>query len=484
MSNQQQRTAESPRCRDERGGTSLRRSRAGGTAAASQANSASRTESGTTRLPTFASGGMLLALAALGLHAAPAEPAQTRRASGTSEGVQANGASSYPSLSSDGRFVAFTSEATNLVALDQNDADDVFVKDMATGELRCASLSVAGHPGNGASSSASISGDGQRVAFASSAADLVAGDTNQLADVFVRDLAAGTTVRLSVGPGGVQADGASSGPRLSADGRWVAFSSRATNLVAGDANGVADVFVCDLQTGAIERASLGAGGAEANGPSEGPALSADGRFVAFASVARNLIPGEGPGAPGTWNVYVRDRANGTTVRASARLGGGNGDGHSFEPALSGDGRWVAFTSYARDLVAVDTNARRDVYLRDLLLGTTLRVSLGAGGAEPDHDSSRPALSADGRFVAFESSATNLATGAAPPGSTWVFVHDRSSGITARLFAAPSTPRPDGGAGLAAISADGRFVACSSGEPALVAGDTNEAEDVFVRGPLD
>ena len=146
----------------------------------------------------------------------------------------------------------------------------------------------------------------------------------------------------------------------------------------------------------------------ADGASEGAALSSDGRYVAFSSTASNLIPGEdGTDATKVWDVYRRDRTNGTTVRVSASLSGGKGDGHSFAPAISADGRWVAFASHAHNLITSDLNERPDVYLRDLQSGATARVSVGVGGLESTGDSLRPSISADGRFVTFESSASNL-----------------------------------------------------------------------------
>ena len=404
----------------------------------------------------------------------------TRLASTTSSGAASNGPSSYPALAADGRFVAFASSASNLAAGDANGYDDVFVKDLATSAIVCVSLTPAGATGNGESSAASICGDGSRVVLASEASDLVPSDTNGVADVFLRDLAGGTTLRLSVAAGGAEADGASAAPRISADGRFVAFTSRATNLVAADLNAQSDVFVRDLATGALERISISAAGGDPDGPSEGAAISADGRFVAFASAASNLIGGEAPPTRRTWNVYRRDRETGATVRASPNQVGLAGDGQSSAPAISADGRWIAFTSRASDLVAGDGNARADVYLRDCAAGSTTRVSLGPGGVEPAGDSVRPSISGDGRRVVFESSAANILLQPSPARSTWVLVFDRESGERQRVVPAAAVPRPDGGTLNAAISADGRWIAFSSGEPGLVAGDANELEDVFVH----
>jgi len=408
----------------------------------------------------------------------------TQRISVTAEGTQANGESTFPAISGDGRFVAFTSSAQNLVAGDTNQVQDVFVKDRESGAIQCMSVSTNGAPTWGASYSPSISGDGQRVAFVSEGVDLVAGDSNQVSDVFVRDLAAHATVRASFPPSGHEANGPSSSPRISADGRFVAMVSHASNLVPEDTNNQPDVFVRDLQTGALERVSLGTGGQQADGPSDGPAISADGRFVAFSSQASTLIPDGGSGAESpVWQVYLRDRANGTTVRVSIAVGGVPVDGHCFSPALSADGRFVAFSSQARNLIGNDTNEATDVYVRDVQLATTVRASLGLSGQEANGDCSRPSISADGRFVVFESCAMNIVADSTPEGTSWAYLRDLSNTLTTRLAPPSSESTVAGGASSPAISGDGCWVSFSSGEATLVGGDSNALEDVFLRGPL-
>ena len=195
-------------------------------------------------------------------------------------------ASEQPSLSADGRYLAFSSAAGNLVTDDTNGVRDVFVHDRGTGDLTRVSVDSAGSQGNGGSGSPSISQSGRFVAFTSSADNLVAGDTNGAADIFVHDRQTATTTRVSLSSGGAQADQSSdSFVAISGNGRFVAFASEATNLVSGDTNGVADLFVHDRQTGATERISLDSNEAQANGGSANPSLSADGRFVAFTSSA-------------------------------------------------------------------------------------------------------------------------------------------------------------------------------------------------------
>ena len=230
----------------------------------------------------------------------------------------------------------------------------------------------------------------------------------------------GTTKRVSLGPGGVQGNAGSYSPALSAGGRFVAFQSWASNLVPGDTNGRTDVFVHNRRTGRTERVSVGPNGAQGNAGSASPALSADGRFVAFGSDATNLVPGD---TNGEADVFVHDRRTGTTERVSVGPGGGQGNGESFSPSLSADGRFVAFQSYATNLVPGDTNNTSDVFVRDRGTGTTERVSVRRDGV---HDTSDTlTLSADGRFVAFHSEASNLVVGDTN-GEVDVFVQDRKS----------------------------------------------------------
>src|SRR5437762_932588 len=210
-----------------------------------------------------------------------------------------------------------------------------------------------------------------------------------------RSAGAQTTVRVSVASGGTEGDDASLGSALSADGRFVAFDSAATDLVAGDTNGVSDVFVHDRQTGTIERVSVASGGAQGDGSSGligfafPPALSAAGRFVAFVSAATNLVTGDTNGAA---DVFVRDRQTGTTERVSVASGGTQGNAASWGLALSADGRFVAFQSDATNLVAGDTNGATDVFVRDRQTGMTERVSVASGGAPGNDGTGNPGLS--------------------------------------------------------------------------------------------
>jgi Tol biopolymer transport system component len=219
--------------------------------------------------------------------------------------------------------------------------------------------------------------------------------------------AGGTTERVSVSTGGVQAYWPSDDPALSADGRFVAFHSDASHLVPGDTNGLGDVFVRDRRTGRTERVSVSTRGVQGDRDGGSPALSADGRFVAFHSEATNLVPGD---TNGKRDVFVRDRQAGTTERVSVSTAGGQANDYSYTPAISPGGRFVAFQSLATNLVPGDTNGWGDVFVRDRQAGTTERVSVSTGGVQGNDSSYFPAISAVGRFVAFTSKATNLVPG--------------------------------------------------------------------------
>jgi Tol biopolymer transport system component len=404
--------------------------------------------------------------------------AGTERVSVGPRGAQANQNSSEPDVSADGRYVAFALDATNLVPGDTNGWRDVFVHDRGTGRTTRVSIGPGGAQANAPSEGLDISADGRFVAFSSRATNLVPGDTNRETDVFVRDLRAGTTRRASVGRGGAQSDGFSSGPSLSADGRFVAFHSEATNLVSGDTNGQFDVFVRDLQAGSTRRVSLGPRGAQGNRFSLNPAISGDGRVVAFQSDAGNLVPGDTNDA---WDVFVRLLATGTTRRVSVGPGGAQvADGtDSGVPDISADGRFVAFTSRSPDLVAGDENGDTDVFLHELRAGATRRPSVGAGGVDGNARSGDPVASGDRRLVAFRSDATNLAP-RDTNGHTDVLVRDRRAAAVALASVGPGGVQGNGLSGSPAISADGRFVAFVSFATNLVPGDTNGWSDIFVR----
>jgi Tol biopolymer transport system component len=405
----------------------------------------------------------------------------TTRVSVDSFGVQGNDWSWHrPSLSADGRYVAFMSRASNLVPGDTNRTDDVFVHDRQTGETRRVSVNSFGVEGNDQSWNPAISGDGRHVAFVSEASSLVPADTNERCDVFVHDRQTRHTERVSVDSSGVQANDWSgfSYISISGDGWCVAFSSPASNLVAGDDNDKEDVFVHDRQTGETTRASVDSSGLQSNDESWDATLSWSGRHVEFTSQASNLVLGD---TNDVWDVFVRDRVAGETTRVSVATSGVQGGDFSWDASLSPDGRYVAFTSWASNLVANDTNASSDVFVHDRQTGETVRVSVDSAGGQANYTSGAPSISAGGLRVAFTSQASNLVP-ADTNGDTDLFVHDRYLGQTTRASVDSSGAQANSVSWVGSISAHGRYVAFESTASNLVPGDTNDVPDIYVRGP--
>lgn len=432
----------------------------------------------------------------------------TTRASSSSSGEQGNNDAVSPAISADGRYVAFASDASNLVAGDTNAIEDIFVRDRATGATTRASVSSAGEQANLPSWGAAISADGRYVAYASEATNL-APESITCTDgartlyfpylacnqVFLHDLLTGATSQVSVSSQGLPANGSSFNPALSASGRYVAFESPASNLVPRDMNGFTDVFVHDRVTGATTRVSMTARGEETRCDSYRPSISADGRHVAFHSCAQ-IAPRDENGIA---DVFLHDRATRTTMIVSATSAGRSGEGASNWAQLSADGRYVAFTSSASDLVPGDTNGVEDVFLWDRLGDTTTRMSVSSSGKQGDDTSVGFSISADGRYVTFDSEATNLVPGrsvctASPTrGLAYyylldpcrhVFLHDRVTGETIQLDISTSGRRANEASSGPSLSWDGRFVAFDSDATNLVEPDTNTGaqggSDVFVR----
>ena len=402
----------------------------------------------------------------------------TRRVSVSTAGIQSDGWSDFSAISADGSRVAFRSFAANLVAGDSNGFRDVFCRGVFSGQTVIASVASDESPGNQASGPQSVSADGRYVVFSSSANNLVPGDTNGGDDIFLRDVVAGTTTRISVSSGGVQGNGNSISAAISADGNFVAYRSSSTNLVSGDTNGVDDIFVTGRLTGVTERVSLGNSGEQANSTCDYPCLSADGRFVAFESGADNLVGAHNDGNH-FFDVFRRDRLNGVTVMISVSSSNAQGNGHSLFPSISADGESVAFSSDASNFVISDTNGATDVFVRTPATSSTRIVSLSSAQILGNGASGAPSLSADGRYVAFESVAANLVPGDTN-GVQDVFLRDLLPGTTERVSLGSSGVEGDARSSWPSISGDGRFVAFESDATNLVAGDTNGLTDIFVR----
>lgn len=385
-------------------------------------------------------------------------PPATARVSLTAEGKQANHEAWWPRMSADGSAVAFASPASNYVPGDTNNELDIFVADRRTGQTERVSVASDGTQADSFSLTPSLSSDGRFVGFNSGATNLVPGDTNEQTDSFVHDRGTGTTERVSVASDGTQGNGLSSGPSLSADGRYAVFISDADNLVPGDTNNTTDVFIRDRQTGTTSRISQAPDGSPGNGPSREQSVSADGRYVAFQSAASNLVPGD---TDGELDVFVHDRQTGTTT-----LVPGPQPGENTGPVISADGQVVAFTH------------NWQLFTHDLRTGTTEQVSVGSGD-KPDNWAFAPALSDDGSKVAFYSYATNLVAGDTN-GQADVFVRDRKAGTTERVSTGMDGVQGDAASDFPSLSGDGRYVAFESGATNLVEDDTNRRYDVFVH----
>jgi Tol biopolymer transport system component len=395
----------------------------------------------------------------------------TTRVSVTSAGTQVTAGGGIPAVTADGRFVAFHT-AGALIPEDTNTFEDVYVYDRLTSTLERVSLGPGNAQGNGGSRLPTISADGRFVAFASTATNLVSFDSNNVSDVFVRNRQTNTTTRVSMaptgagGPGSAEANGASNDAEISADGSHVVFTSAATNLVGNDTNDRRDTFVVNVQTRVVTRASVSSAGAElAVADAINGTISGDGRFVAFQTLAADAVPSDTNNA---LDVFLRDRQAGTTTRISVGPGGVQGNASSYFPRLSADGRFIVFTSDATNL----DPGGRGVFVHDRQTGQTSGQVLDSG----PNLLVRPlgyAISANGRYLCFEQDeAFNQ--------DDDLYVFDRETRRKTQVNIATNGDRGnDGGLGCA-MSGDGTVIAFASDSSNLVPNDTNSNYDTFVR----
>ncbi|MGI8904598.1 MAG: hypothetical protein ACR2IP_13330 [Solirubrobacteraceae bacterium] len=398
-------------------------------------------------------------------------------------GVDPNGASADPSIAENGLLVAFASQASNLGPVVGNRrVGNIYLFNVLAGSVSLVSAGRGGRPANGVSSSPSISTDGKVVAFASQATNLVAGVHTQFSEVYVR--VGNGPIRL-LSPTFQQPDGDSTQPVVSADGRFVAFTSSSDNVIAGDDNANSDVFRVDLATGTLRRVSVSGDSRQARGASYNPSISADGRLVSFTSSAPNLVAGDRNRVP---DVFVHNMDTGGNRRASVSSGGRQQNASVAAPFtqvsdLSADGHYVVFDSGARNLARGGTSGHTQVFRHSLISGRTSLISTSSLDRHGDNDSFAPSTSADGRVSAFESFADNLASPSAP--SENIFAQDLASKSTLTLdVALNGGPRgPELSSQLLqrpAVSANGMVVAFASGANNLVANDYNGADDLFLR----
>ena len=422
----------------------------------------------------------LLAASTIGLFmlATPALAQITRISVGAS-GVEANADSYDAAVSDDGQVIAFRSTASNLVAGDNNKWPDIFVRDLGSATTEMASGHIvqdrrySQHP--------SISDDGQIVAMQTDIASRYG-----MSNVVVHDRGTGASTVLVPSPSQPNL-----APVVSGNGQFIAYHSVGTqeNIeppearpIYDDRNGALDAFVFDRLANPVvpvERVSRDAAGAEGVGDSLAVTLSDDGRYAAFYSYANNLVPGD---TNEHEDIFVKDRQTAGIVMASVTSDGTIGNDDSYKPVIAGAGRYVVFRSQASNLVAGDSNKRWDIFVHDLTLGATTRVSVSSSGAQANHDSFEADISDDGRYVVFRSNATNLVADDANKRFD-VFVHDRQSAQTVRV-SKPASGESNGHSYNPAISGDGQWIVFESNATNLVSSDTNTARDIFrIANPL-
>ncbi len=381
---------------------------------------------------------------------------------GSGDGTPSNGGDVDPSMSADGNIIAYSSGSTNLVPHDYNSLEDIFVRDRTTGVTSLISRNLAGLPANGHSRSPDVSADGNTVVYYSNASDLVAGDTNGLLDVFAYDRTTGVTRRVSVASDGSQATAHSGGGSVSGDGNIVVFASGASNLVPGDANNREDVFAHDLTTGTTILVSVASDGTRGNGHSEKPMISADGKTVVFESWATNLVADDTNTAS---DIFAHDIATGTTTRVSVASDGSQIDLHATRPAVSADGMVVAYQS-------------GDVFVYDRNTGSRPKVSVAFDGGQANQGAWNPSISGDGSTIAYSSIATNLIPDDTNHDSD-VFVYSRVDGTTTRISMGFDGAESNEDSFSPAVSADGATIAYSSEATNLVSGSVGPYIDIFV-----
>jgi dipeptidyl aminopeptidase/acylaminoacyl peptidase len=403
------------------------------------------------------------------------------------DGNETDGDSWVCSISSDGRFVAFRSDATNIVSGDTNEVEDIFIFDRETGTNQRVSIASDGSQANDEPFTCKLSSNGRFVAFGSYATNLVPNDTNDAVDVFVHDREKGITERVSVASDGTQANGDSYQVAVDFDGHLVAFKSEATNLVTSDTNKSSDIFVHDRELRITRRISVAFDGAEADGESMRVRLSSNGRYAAFLSFASNLVPNDPNGTIGDY--FVHDQQSHVTeliVESDEQeIWGAPGGSISvfIPPSISPDGLFVGFSSSSDNLVPGDTNMTRDGFLFDRETGIIERYSVSSDGSEADYGSTLPEISADNCFVVFSSAATNLVPDDLNENSD-VFIKDRETGQTERVNIAFDGSEGDSYSLTSYISEDGKYIAYESLAENMVENDRNGFMDVFIaRNPI-
>lgn len=392
----------------------------------------------------------------------------------SSSQASANDESSAAAFTSDGRFVVFESAATNLVPNDTNAKRDIFLRDRLHHTTVRVSVSTSGTEANDNSSSPSISKDGKLVVFSSSADNLVTGGRRG-GQVYLRNLETNETRCISVNAAGEMGNFSSGAPMISADGRYVVFMSSASNLVSNDNNDKMDIFLCDLQSHTIELVSISSNGEQADNFSYSAAIDGNGSHIVFASHATNLVANDYNGAS---DVFLRDIQKHTTVRLSVSSDNSEADYASGSPSISEDGRYVVFDSSASNLVANDTNEKKDIFLRDIENNTTKRLSISSTSEQANDSSYFPHISGDGAYVVFDSYASNLVPALGTTPYSQVYIHGVESGRTA-CISKNLSGEYSGGISEWSFIGSGEYVSFQSYASDIVSNDTNGKRDIFL-----
>jgi List-Bact-rpt repeat protein/VPS62-like protein/thrombospondin type 3 repeat protein/WD40 repeat protein len=408
----------------------------------------------------------------------------TTRISIAYDGSEANGGSGSSmlgsSISASGRYIVFESSSDNLVSGDLNNTSDIFLRDTLEDSILRVSVDSNGIEGNSLSTNPHISANGRYITFTSHANNLVPDDNNNTSDIFIHDRIIGSTIRASLSSVGLEGNGSSQNSSISGDGRFVAFESRANNLVSVDVNNPSylNIYLRDTLLGITSIIGVASDGTLPGifDFSKNPEISNDGRYIAFESDA--ILVGNDTNSRN--DIFVHDQLSGDTERVSIATDGSEGD-HFFisNPTISADGRFVAFQSDAENLILNDTNNSEDIFVRDRLLNETTRVSISSEGGQADNYSEYPAISADGRFISFTSAATNLVLDDTNPFED-IFVHDRGNNTT-RMISVTSNGTKGNNffLGVSSISADGRYITFPSDADNLVLNDENNTTDSFL-----
>ncbi len=417
---------------------------------------------------------MIARLSVVCLLAATSAAQSNAPVSVSTSGALANNNSYYSLISADGRYVVWQCEAGNLVPNDFNNQYDIYRRDLVAGVTDLVSVGISGSAGNALSLSPAVSGDGRFVVWSSNASNLISGDTNGTWDIFLRDMVAGITTRISLTGAGGQAPLRSDQPRITPDGRYVTFESDA-DLIASDTNGLKDCYRLDRNTGQLALVSTSSTGTLGDSISYAAQPSDDGRYVCFFSAATNLVSGD---TNGQGDVFWKDMQTGTLLRVNVSTAGVQANNESIWPSISGDGQIVTYCSAAGNLVPGDTNGNFDLFARDIVAGTTERLNLQPNGAQADSYVQSPtALTTDGRFVIYASLSTNLVAGDTN-GFQDIFIRDRLSMTTERVSFAFNGSQTNSDNFVPHMTPDKRVITYTSTANNIVPNDTNGFRDIF------